>query len=164
VKPGDHPEFFRLPPPPGTSRESTIVLDKHGRFWHDGALVEPGPLADALHRWISVHPDDGRFILENGYDWTYFVVEETPYFVRSVSSSTDEARPQMWLSDGTVEPLQPDLMRMSDEGAVIVKVKAGRFDAKLTPTAQRELDPWLAPDEPLRIVIAGCAYPLPPSG
>src|SRR5262249_32567480 len=31
MKPGDHPDFFRLPPPPGRSRESRIVLDDLGR-------------------------------------------------------------------------------------------------------------------------------------
>jgi len=40
VKPGDHPEFFRLAPPPGASRDSTISLDAEGRFFHDGARVE----------------------------------------------------------------------------------------------------------------------------
>ena len=40
MKPGDHPDFYRLAPPPGASRESTIVLDGEGRFWHDGEHVD----------------------------------------------------------------------------------------------------------------------------
>ena len=41
----------------------------------DLAESEPG-LARALASWIARHPDDGRFILTNGYDWTYFTVEK----------------------------------------------------------------------------------------
>ncbi|HRI65463.1 MAG TPA: hypothetical protein PK156_14545, partial [Polyangium sp.] len=82
MKPGEHPDFFRLAPPPGTSRESTIVLDREGFFWHDGVRVEHGALEEALHRWISKHPDDGRLILTNGYDWCYFRAELAAYFVK----------------------------------------------------------------------------------
>jgi hypothetical protein len=157
MKPGEHPDFFRLPPPPGTSRESTIILDRDGRFWHDGGLVEPRALADALHRWISVHPDDGRFILTNGYDWTYFTVEATPFLVRSVSEA---GFPELYLSDGSLERLDPRGIRIDDDGAVIVKVKGGRFDARFTTSAQRELGVWIAADEPLRLVIGGESFPL----
>src|SRR5262249_19631665 len=48
MKPGDHPDFYRLAPPPGASRESTIVLDAEGRFWHDGERVDHGALEQAL--------------------------------------------------------------------------------------------------------------------
>ncbi len=70
MKPGDHPEFFRFPAPEGRSRESTIRLDAEGRFWHEGNPVEHPKLAQAMHGWVSRHPDDHRFILTNGYDWT----------------------------------------------------------------------------------------------
>ena len=103
MKPGDHPDFFRFAPPPGTSRESTIRLDRLGRFWHDGGIVEPSALADALHRWIARHPDDGRFILTNGYDWTYFTVEATPYFVLAVHDRAGAI--ELALSDGSRELL-----------------------------------------------------------
>ena len=70
MKPGDHPEFFRFPAPEGRSRESTIRLDAEGRFHHEGNVVEHPKLAEAFHTWIARHPDDGRYILTNGYDWT----------------------------------------------------------------------------------------------
>ena len=105
MKPGDHPEFFRFPAPEGRSRESTIRLDAEGRFWHDGSLVEHAELAQAMHAWISRHPDDGRYILTNGYDWTYFTVDDAPYFVRSVRIDAGARRPR--LSDGTRGALGP---------------------------------------------------------
>lgn len=81
MKPGDHPDFFRFAPPPGTSRESSIRLDREGRFWHDGARVDHPALERGLRSWIARHPDDGRPILSNGYDWCYFQADDAPLFV-----------------------------------------------------------------------------------
>jgi hypothetical protein len=152
VKPGDHPDFFRFAPPPGTSRESTIVLDRRGELWHEGERIERGPLSRALHRWIAVHPDDGRFILTNGYDWCYFTVEDTPYFVEAISS--DDA-PILTLSDQSTEPLDPDDVYADDEGALYTRVKGRRHWARFGRHAEAELARLLAEDEPPRILSGG---------
>lgn len=148
MKPGDHPEFFRFPAPEGRSRESTIRLDGEGRFFHDQEPVEHPKLAEALHGWISRHPDDGRYILTNGYDWTYFTVEDVPFFVRSVRDEDGDAI--LVLSDGTMEPLDPATARTGAGGAVYLNVKAdakgGPYDAKLTRFAQTQLAPFLRED------------------
>ena len=44
-------------------------------------------MATAFASWITTHPDDGRFILTNGYDWTYFTVKDAPFFVKRVFST-----------------------------------------------------------------------------
>src|SRR5262249_46125768 len=125
MKPGDHPEFFRFPAPEGRSRESTLRLDAEGRFLHDDVPVEHPKLAPALHTWIARHPDDGRFILTNGYDWTYFTVDDVPFFVRSVKrvadldpSAKQDEEPEaiLVLSDGTEEPLDPSTLRLGPRG------------------------------------------------
>jgi hypothetical protein len=145
MKPGDHPEFFRLPAPAGTSRESTLVLDHEGRFWHEGAPVDHPRLAEALHSWISRHPDDGRYILTNGYDWTYFTVEDAPFFVRSLRAA--DGRVWLVLSDGTEEPWDPRSTRTGAGGALYAKVKKdtprGPFEAKFSRHAQTALSPLL---------------------
>jgi hypothetical protein len=143
VKPGDHPEFFRFPAPEGRSRESTLRLDASGRFWHDGALVQHAGLAAGLHSWISRHPDDGRYILTNGYDWTYFTVDDAPYFVRSIR--LDPEHVTLVLSDGTEELLDPATTRIGAGDALYASVKksapGGPFEAKFTPHAQGSLEP-----------------------
>jgi hypothetical protein len=145
VKPGDHPEFFRFPAPEGASRESTIRLDGQGRFFHEGALVEHPGLASAMHTWIRRHPDDGRFILSNGYDWTYFTVEDVPFFVRHVH--VEDGHPVLQLSDGTREAWDPSGSRIGEGGALYATVKrsseGGPFEAKFTRFAQTELAPLL---------------------
>jgi hypothetical protein len=146
MKPGDHPEFFRFPAPEGRSRESTIRLDGEGRLWHDGELVAHPKLAQAMHGWIGRHPDDGRFILTNGYDWTYFGVDDTPFFVRSVC--IDEAGGvSLRLSDETEEPWDPATSRIGAGDALYAVVKRthpqGPFEAKFTRFAQAQLAPAL---------------------
>jgi uncharacterized protein len=145
VKPGDHPEFFRFPAPEGRSRESTLRLDATGRFWHDGDRVEHAGLSAAFHSWISRHPDNGRYILTNGYDWTYFAVDDAPFFVRSVGIEPD--RIMLRLSDGTEEPWAPETTRVGADAALYARVKGGvrggPYDAKFTPHAQASLEPVL---------------------
>jgi len=157
MKPGEHPDFFRLAPPPGTSRESTIVLDRQGELWHDGEKIIESPLSRAFHQWISVHPDDGRFILTNGYDWCYFTVEDTPYFVLSVS---DDERPELGLSDGSTEPLRPDEVYVGPEGALFTRVKGAKFWARFGRHAESDLARFIGPDDPPRLLVGGGEHPI----
>jgi hypothetical protein len=152
VKPGDHPEFFRFPAPEGRSRESTIRLDAEGHFFHDDDPVAHPKLAQAMHSWISRHPDDGRYILTNGYDWTYFTVDDAPYFVRAVRIESD--RVVLMLSDESEEPWDPEKTEIHPSGALYTEVKAGArggpFRAKFTRHAQASLAPVLV-DEAGRV-------------
>jgi len=141
MKPGNHPEFYRFPAPAGRSRESTIVLDGLGRFWHDGALVVHPGMARAFAQWIRRHPDDGRFILSNDYDWTYFTVDDVPFVVRTVVIEGERAK--LTLSDGSDELLDADSLRVGRAGALYCKVKEGGFEARFTPQAQTHLAPLL---------------------
>jgi hypothetical protein len=164
MRPGDHPDFFRLPPPEGRSRESTIRLDAHGAFWHDGARVEHRGLAAALHRWIARHPDDGRYILTNGYDWTYFAVDDTPYFVTSVRLAPDRA--EITLSDGSSEALRPETLCVGSDGVLRAQVKLGvagdPFHAKFGRHAQAALEPALVEtaEGGVGLAIGGRVFPL----
>src|SRR5687768_16991283 len=154
MKPGEHPEFFRFPAPEGRSRESTIRLDAEGHFFHDDAPVEHPKLAAALHTWIARHPDDGRFILTNGYDWTYFTVDDVPYFVCSIKEESGDA--MLVLTDGTEEPLDPTTLRLGPRGELYLKVKhdakGGPFEAKMTRHAQTQLAPFLSEEDGAAIV------------
>lgn len=145
MAPSPDDDFYRRPPPPGRSRESTIVLAKDGRFFHDGELVEHPRMGEAMHGWISRHPDDGRFILDNGYDWTYFTVEDAPYTVQAVGDD-GEGYPLLVLSDGTHEPLEGGL-RTGPGDSLYVRVKSGKkpgfFEAKFSRHAQAQLGPFL---------------------
>lgn len=161
MKPGDHPEFFLRPAPHGASRESKLRLDREGRFWHEGEIVERPALALALHRWLGRHPTDGRPILSNGYDWCYVEVEDTTSFVQSVRApSTPNAPPILLLRDGSEEPLDPAAVVTDDEGVCFVRLGGDRGEARFGRHAQTELGAYLADDEPARLIVGGRAYPL----
>ena len=159
MKPGDNPEFFRFPAPEGRSRESEIRLDAEGHFHDHGEQVEHARLEQAMHTWIGRHPDDGRYILTNGYDWTYFKVDDAPYFVRAVRMEKD--RVALVLSDGTEERLVPADTGARPGGAadalytpVKRDAKGGPFEAKFTRHAQTSLSPVLAADDAGRPGVA----------
>jgi hypothetical protein len=139
--PIEHPDFFRRPPPPGQSRESTIVLDAAGRFWHEGEPVEHRGMREAFAAWVGRHPDDGRYVLCNGYDWSYFRVEDVGFFVRGVRS--ERGTLVLALSDGTEEELAPATLRAGAGGALYCSIKQGTFEAKFTPTSQAGLLPYV---------------------
>jgi hypothetical protein len=157
MKPGDHPEFFRFPPPEGRSRESSIVLSKDGRFFHEGAPVEHLGMQRAFAAWLRRHPDDGRYILSNGYDWSYLTVEGPAYFVRSVIGGE---HPQLELLDGRSLPLDAKSLRCDEEGGLWLRLPDGQ-EARFTGSAQRELEPWLADqDGRVGLRIAGQFSPI----
>jgi len=155
AKPGEHPDFFRMAAPEGRSRESTIRLDAEGRFWHSGARVEHAGLEAALHTWIARHPEDGRMILTNGWDWTYFTVDDAPYFVRAIAADADG----VWLelSDGTRERWEPEETRVGAGDALYTVVKRekerGPWEAKFGRHAQAALAPLLELDEKERMCV-----------
>jgi hypothetical protein len=161
MKPIDHPDFFRLPPPAGSSRESSIVLDAGGRFWHEGQPVTHPGLQRAFATWIARHPDDGRYILSNGYDWTYFRVEGTPFFVQGLRLEGQTL--YLTLSDGSEEALVPETLRVGHDDALVARVKNGSFEARFTPGAQAALVPYVVESgqgEPA-LALGGREYPIP---
>ena len=160
MRPGDHPEFFRFPAPEGRSRESSIVLDAEGRFHHEGLVVEHAGMARAFASWIDIHPDDARFILNNGYDWSYFQVEDVPFFVLGLREQAGEL--QLMLSDGSESPLRPGSLTVGARGALYTVVKNGKFRARFSQAAQTALAPWLSEDENGRyfLEIAGRRHAL----
>lgn len=161
MKPGDHPDFFRLPPPPGRSRESKIVLDDRGRFWNGSFPIDHAPMARAFASWIRRHPDDGRFILTNGYDWTYFTVKGAPFFVRGVHPDVDGGL-ALELFDGSEEPLDPNALSASRDGVLYALVKGGALEARFLAPAQTQMVDFIDADPEGRpcLVFRGKNYPI----
>lgn len=151
VRPGDHPDFFRFPAPPGQSRESRIVLSRNGEFWSDGEKIKRPSMTLAFFRWIRRHPDDGRYILSNGYDWTYFTVEDVPFFVVNAKVSSTEIL--LTLSDGSEETLRLSTVRIGPGDALYCQVKRGDFEARFQPHAQLALADALVEEPSGRLLL-----------
>jgi uncharacterized protein len=162
MKPGDHPDFFRLPPPEGRSRESTIVLTRDGRFLHDGAPVEHPGMQRAFASWLGRHPDDGRYILNNGYDWSYLTVEGALRFVQGVRD--DQGQPLLVLLDGTELALDPAALRCDAEGLLLLELPEGEL-ARFTAAAQLQLSPWLSERTgQIGVLLGGKFWPIKGAG
>lgn len=155
-KPGDHPDFFRFPAPQGRSRESTIKLDKYGRFSHDGEPFQRDDMTIAFSRWIQRHPENGRYILSNGYDWTYFTVEDTPFFVVGVRvcGEGQNQHVQVRLSDGSHESLAMETLTRSEDGGLYCLVKEGSFEAAFQRTALHQLAAFLREGDAGQVLIS----------
>src|SRR6185369_10930035 len=94
-----------------------------GRFFHDGAPVEHPGMHKAFASWLRRHPDDGRYILSNGYDWTYLTLEGPAYFVRSVRSAPDGI--ELELLDGRQLPLDPRALSCAADGRLWLRLPEG---------------------------------------
>lgn len=138
------------------------MLDAEGRFWDEGERIAHRGMQEAFATWIRRHPRDGRYILCNGYDWTYFRVEDVPYFVRAIGGGPES--PTLALSDQTEEPLDPARLRLGARDAVYAWVKGGAFEARFSPAAQLELAPFLveARGGGVAVCVAGQTCLLPP--
>ena len=117
------------------TRESSIRLDDKGIFWHEGFKIDHPGLQRGMHAWLTRHPTDGRYVLENGYDWCYLTIDIAPFFVRSARVEDD--RLHGVLSDGSEVTIDEHTLTIDDGGALWCLVKPAlrggvapaRFDA-----------------------------------
>ena len=109
----------------------------------------------------ALHPDDGRPILTNGYDWCYFRPEDTPLFVDAVTVH-DDGTATLRLFDGTEEPLDPASLSLDDDGVVCARVRGGRMEARFFRHAQTGLAPLLVESDPPTVRVGEKTFVLPP--
>ena len=102
-------------------------------------------MQQAFSGWIRKHPDDGRYILCNGYDWTYLEVVDAPLFVRAIATRGEE--PELVFSDGTRQPLRGARLRAVGDEALYVGVGDRELEARFLPPAQAQLHPFVGEGE-----------------
>lgn len=120
------------------ARESRLRLDRDGRWWHEGTLVQHQRLAAALHRWLD-RLDDGRYVVRlDEARYAYVEVEDAPYLVRTLDLSGEE-QVRLTLSDGSEETLAPATLAVGGDDALYCRVKGGRFEARFSRAAHNTL-------------------------
>ncbi|GAC1351099.1 MAG: hypothetical protein NVS3B20_00210 [Polyangiales bacterium] len=104
-------------------------------------MVEHVGLAKAMASWISRHPTDHRYVLNNGYDWCWIQVDDTPFLVRAARVEGDLL--VATLSDDSEERLDPHALAVDDAGIVRCLVKrnaiGGPYPAKFDQHALQVL-------------------------
>ena len=121
--------------------QSGLRLDKDGRFWHRGGLVEHARTAAVLHQGIHRAPD-GRWATRIGKDWGYLDVEDAALWVRRVEPHGNRLRAQ--LASGEWWSSIPATLAAGADDALYARVRGER--ARLTRAAQLSLSDSLHED------------------
>ena len=128
-------------PGPPPLRPFGLVLQRNGRFRHEGQAIVHPRLRALFERSVRYLPDQQKYVVQVGRFRGEIELEEAGFFVRSV----DVASGRISLSDGTEEPLDPATLRPSalDGDALLCTVKCelspGGLPARFEPGAQAEL-------------------------
>src|SRR3954468_24268117 len=118
--------------------QSGLRLDKEGRFWHRGGLVEHARTLAVLHQGIHRAPD-GRWATRIGKEWGYLEVEDAALFIRRIEPAGDALRAQ--LATGEWLDVDPASLAAGAGDALYARVRGER--ALLTRTAQLSLSDLL---------------------
>ncbi|HZH02318.1 MAG TPA: DUF1285 domain-containing protein [Myxococcaceae bacterium] len=119
-----------------TREDSGLVLDRQGRWFHDGEPVEHPKIIEAFNTGLKP-AGGGRFKLEFGGDWALVAVEDAAYQVLDVADSDKGL--VLALSDRTEEGLDPNTLEVDADGVLTCRVKAGEAKARFSREAQVKL-------------------------
>ncbi|MFT5353574.1 MAG: hypothetical protein ACI9KE_000773 [Polyangiales bacterium] len=120
----------------GFTRETTIVRDAKGRWFHDGEQLKHKGLCRSFDAWIDRAPD-GRFCLQNNINWAFVEIEGPPYSVRAFALREDG--PWLKLSGNIEERLDVDSLCIDPEGLLWCNVRGGRVPARFDNHAAVQL-------------------------
>jgi uncharacterized protein len=115
---------------------SGLRLDKDGRFFHRGGLIEHERTLSVLHRGIH-RAADGRWATRIGSEWGYLEVEDAAFFVQQIALSGPGLRGE--LLTGEWEEIAS--LASGADDAIYARIRGER--ARLTRAAQASLSPWL---------------------
>lgn len=119
-------------------RQTGLRLDRHGRWWHEGEIVQHRGLVRAINRWLD-RLDDGRYIIRlDEHRYAYVDVEDTPYIVVTVTHS-DDGRLWIHLSDGEREELDYESLAVGSDHALYCRCKDRRFASRFSHQAHQLL-------------------------
>jgi uncharacterized protein len=115
--------------------QSGLRLDREGRFWHRGDLLEHARTVAALHRGIH-RAEDGRWAVRIGPEWGYLDVEDAARFIRRIEERAGGLRAQ--LADGEWVEVDPASLASGADDALYARTPDGER-ARLTRAAQLSL-------------------------
>ena len=126
------------------SEEPRIFIDSRGRWFHDGVRI--------THRWTYLENNknldmdsDGRFFVEEKGSRVYVECEDTPFVVTMVTKTEDGF--SMRLNDESIEKLDLTTLTIAEQNIPYVRVKNGKFEARLLSAAYYELMKHAGKDE-----------------
>ena len=126
------------------SEEPRIFIDSRGRWFHDGVRI--------THRWTYLEnnknldvDEGGRFFVQEGGSRVYVKCEDTPFVVTMVAKTEDGF--SIRLNDESLEKLDITTLSIAEQNIPYVRVKNGKFEARLLSAAYYELMRYAGKDE-----------------
>jgi hypothetical protein len=144
-----------------------IFVAKDGKWYHEGAEIIHRP----IFLWLiqSLEKDeDGNFIVNLNNQRCVLEVEDTPLVVQQVRCSPPgPAEPEsirLSLNDDSIEPLNPETLRISRDNVLYCTVKAAGFPARFLRPAYYQMAEFIREDDQGRFFlrISGRDYPVRP--
>ncbi len=118
------------------NKEPRIFIDSRGRWFHDGVRI--------THRWTYLEnnknldvDEDGRFFVQEGGSRVYVECEDTPFVVTMVTKTEDGF--SIRLNDESREKLDFTTLTIAEQNIPYIRVKNGKFEARLLRAAYYEL-------------------------
>ncbi|MEX2224401.1 MAG: hypothetical protein WEG40_21665 [Candidatus Rokuibacteriota bacterium] len=147
-------------PDPSTWTLPKLRIDRDGAWFHDDAEVTHAGIVSNLRDNLQV--DERGHFLQVGPARVPVEVEDAPFVVERVEGEGDGL--VATLNDLTRERVPLDTLRVDERGVPRCRVKAGRFDARLSRAATYQLLQHVQPDEPggrAVLVLGGRRHPVP---
>jgi len=143
-----------------------IYVDKEGDWYYLGnRIVHPGVL-ELFWSHLDVD-EEGRYLIRLEDETCYLEVEDTPFVVLQVTLTHGENEVRdvfLHLSDGTVEPLDPESFFIGPQDVPYCRIRGGRFIARFSRKALYQISRIIEEgDSPgaFRLRIRGRVHPIP---
>lgn len=126
-------EFRLTPEQIERLRQTGIRLDREGRFWHEGEVVEHDGFRRALLKWLDRLPDGRPILRLDEKRYAYLDVDDAELL--ATSARWDGDRVWITLNDGTEEELDYQHLEVGDGDALYTTARGGVLSARLTTPA-----------------------------
>jgi uncharacterized protein len=138
-----------MPLDSGNLHRSDIHIDAEGTWFYRGTEMSRHDIVALFYQHLR-QDADGSYFIEIGQQRFPVDVEDTAYVVWALAwMLTEDGMAEyacLLLSDGSVESLDPETLRIGANHIPYCKVKRGRFDARLSRAAYYKLTEQLEHD------------------
>ena len=119
-----------------------IRIDKDGVWYYKGAEMFRREIVNFFYQNLK-RDESGRYLIELPNDRCYLEVEDAPFVVKSVhrsfSENEDRSTIYLRLSDDTVEPLDPETLRIGSDNVLYCTIRNRSFDARFLRASYYQL-------------------------
>ena len=118
-----------------------IFINKDGKWFYKGAEMLHRDIIREFYSGLSTD-SYGHYIITLGEEQCYVEVEDTPFVVTRVELSSgkgDDDRLSLFLTDDTVEKLDPGTLRVGDNNVLYCSIRGNRFTARFSRAAYYQL-------------------------